>query len=847
MCTSHPAHASELRRRFELLRATGLYQDTDEAPPAIPDLPTQLGEFRLLRRLGSGGMGVVFAAEQGSLGREVAIKVVRPEFLFSPAARERFRRESEAIAKLEHPAIIPVLTHGEERGVPYYVMPLLRGSPADEVIRQFAGRDPRRLTAADLHGAIIHGDDRQATAAFAGTWWEACVRLMRHVALGLQHAHSRGIVHRDVKPSNIMLTTDGRALLFDFGLAHVRDDARITRSGAAPGSPAYMSPEQVRGRATDERTDVYSLAATLHHLLSLSCPFPIHDDEVLRARILAGTSEPLRHLGLPRELQLVLAAAMDVDREQRHASAAALAEDLQAVLERRPILARRLPMGLRLRRWCSRNRTAAVGVAALLALAAIVPGALWLQQRATNAALHAQTEKAQNQATRAERNFARSLTVIDEMLLRVGDEKLRNLPAAQAVAAELMQQAVDYFDLAAAEESDASGFRQRHIFAIQRLAAMRMDLGELATAEALAERSLQMLRKDGGVAGTDRARRAQAGMTLAVARLRGGKLNEAMAAVDVAEQELRDPPPDMEEVPGVRGRIATTRAGILEQCGDAAGARAAFTAALVAFREQARRGGPGARREAAVGAYNLARMLRRDNDTDAARELLAEATASLEGVDEHEGVWPTAAMIRALVQAELGLVHKAAGDLAGCANALTEAIAQGERLAARYPAVARLRRDLGGNRCNLAAVFTSRRDFATSRGLLVVAVAELERALRDEPGDGQTAKYLHNARQSLCAVLRESGDWAALADAAREFGRLPGEPAGPRGAARHLLRCAEQATGEAAAGLREEALLLLLESERRGWGSAKLDDVLYLPLQTDSRFVALRVRIGETR
>lgn len=375
LCAANPRHADEMRRRYELLRTTGLDRAPEFERESQTAIPERLGEFRLRQRLGSGGMGMVFAAEQASLGREVAIKVVRPELLFSDGARERFRREIEAVARLEHPAIVPVLTHGEDRGVPYYVMPLVRGCSCDEAIRRLAGRDPAQLTGADLYRAIVGTDapPSDASGTFTGSYWQACVRLMRQVALGLHHAHCRGIVHRDVKPSNILLTADGRALIVDFGLAHVRDDARITRTGATPGSPAYMSPEQVRGQASDARADVYSLAVTLQHLLGLACPFPIDDAEILRTRILAGRAEPLRSRSVPVELTVVLAAAMDLDPARRHTDAQALADDLQAVLERRPIGARPLSRYLRLSRWRQRHPALATGLGLGLLLLAGTP------------------------------------------------------------------------------------------------------------------------------------------------------------------------------------------------------------------------------------------------------------------------------------------------------------------------------------------------------------------------------------------------------------------------------------------------------------------------------------------
>src|SRR5690606_25638482 len=263
-------------------------------PVARPALPERLGEFRLVRRLGAGGMGVVFLAEHATLRREVALKVVRPELLIFEGARERFRREVEAIARLRHPGIVPIVAVGEECGIPFFAMELVEGRTAEDVTAALAGRDPASLSGEDLWQQVRGAHAGAAPAALQGAWWRVVVRLCAQVAHAMHHAHVRGIVHRDLKPSNIMLTPHGSALVLDFGLAWFDSSGKITRTGTELGSPAYMSPEQVRGEPLDRRTDVYSLGATLYQMLCLTPPFTGRDAHDLRGRVLAGVVPPLR-------------------------------------------------------------------------------------------------------------------------------------------------------------------------------------------------------------------------------------------------------------------------------------------------------------------------------------------------------------------------------------------------------------------------------------------------------------------------------------------------------------------------------------------------------------------------
>ncbi|MCB2020321.1 MAG: serine/threonine protein kinase, partial [Burkholderiaceae bacterium] len=456
LLTAHPNEASRVRRALEDLRRMELLETPE------PGMPEQLGDFTILEQLGAGGMGVVYRARQRSLDREVALKVVRPELLLFEGARERFRREIDAVARLDHASIVPILATGSAQGVPFYAMPLLHGRNGEELVEALAGRAPASLAGEDLRRALGPSlEEVDDEDAFAGSWWQTCVRLVRKAALGIHHAHTRGVLHRDLKPSNVLFTPTGNAVVIDFGLARAPADLQMTRTGTTAGSPVYMSPEQVRSEPCDERTDVYGLAATLHCLLSLAPPFSTGEPNALFDRILAGACTDLgRRDAAPVELRAVLACGMDIDRLHRYPSALAFADDLAAVLAGRPISARQLPAPVRLRRFVRRHPTgtAALGVAA--ASLVVLLAVLFWQQRAANrdiaaevrekerinAALSESNRVLQEQIARADRSVSISIDAVEGLLSNVVRDRLRNLPGTLRMGAEMMHQALALFD-----------------------------------------------------------------------------------------------------------------------------------------------------------------------------------------------------------------------------------------------------------------------------------------------------------------------------------------------------------------------------------------------------------------
>ncbi len=349
ICSENPEAGQELRERIGQLEQLG-FLGTPPAGAEAAWVPDRIGRYRLTGLLGQGGMGVVFRGVVVDSDQEVAVKLVRPDLLADARARERFRRETLLAARLSHPGICPVLEIGIDHDMPFLVMPLLHGRTLRALLRDPVVERDRVLD-----------------------WIEAAAR-------ALHAAHEAGLVHRDVSPSNLFVTDDGRLVLFDFGLAR---DMRgefdtVTRSHEQLGTLPYMAPEQLAGAARiDGRADLYSLGVVLYEALARRLPFVSESRSELSRMILAGESTRLRRLvrDLPRCLELVVHKAIDPDRAQRYSDAAAFADDLHRCREGRQVRARRLGFGVRSRRWVRHHPVAATALS-LLSTMLVMAGAL---------------------------------------------------------------------------------------------------------------------------------------------------------------------------------------------------------------------------------------------------------------------------------------------------------------------------------------------------------------------------------------------------------------------------------------------------------------------------------------
>ena len=327
-----------------------------EARLAAGEKP-QLGAFRIHREVARGGMGVVYEAEEIALQRRVALKVLHSGVSLSARELERFRREARTASRLSHPHIVPIFSVGELEGVPYYAMRFVDGHSLAELVRE------RRA-----------GGARPDRAYF-----DTVARWGHQVAAALSHAHRSGVVHRDVKPSNVLIDEAGAAWVTDFGLARQVTDETLTISGDLVGTLRYMSPEQARGGSVlDERTDVYSLGATLYELCSLHAPLGGEEREEILRQVLLEEPRPLRSLepGVPPALATIVHKALSKRAEDRYASTALMAEDLERFRGGREILARPPTAWELVRALDRRNRVlvrgAAIAIVVLVVLTTLI-------------------------------------------------------------------------------------------------------------------------------------------------------------------------------------------------------------------------------------------------------------------------------------------------------------------------------------------------------------------------------------------------------------------------------------------------------------------------------------------
>ncbi len=492
----HPEYAAQLRELLPALqalaqvgaeppRSTGvtpvkkytsetpvLREDTGETPVlrdrlGSPDLlPVTLGDFRLLREVGRGGMGIVYEAEQLSLGRRVALKVLPFASTLHPRQVQRFKNVAAAAASLHHEHIVPVYAVGCDRGVHFYAMQFLDG-----------------CTLAAHIGGLRQIQDKETGALSSSDYCTSAARLILQAAEALEYAHQGGVIHRDIKPANLML--DGRGWLWvtDFGLACCQGQAQLTGTGEQPGTLRYMSPEQALGSraVVDHRTDVYALGATLYELLTLEPAWPGTTRQELLDQITSGEPRPPRALDrtIPVDLETIVLKAMAHDAGNRYPTAREFADDIKRFLDDRPILARRPSLAERGKRWLRRHRTVAYAAAAVAVIAV--------------AALAVSTFLIARQRDLAEANAREARQVVDRMFTDVAEIWLARQSHLEHKHLEYLQRALAFYEKQMLQSGREPDVQLATGQAARRVGDIRQMLGDFDPAEAAYARADELL------------------------------------------------------------------------------------------------------------------------------------------------------------------------------------------------------------------------------------------------------------------------------------------------------------------------------------------------------------------
>ncbi|QEH35413.1 Serine/threonine-protein kinase PrkC [Aquisphaera giovannonii] len=742
-----PHLADELREQFALDAALPFEEtETSGLPPAgVPPAPADVPGYEIFEVLGRGGTGVVYRARQRSLNRPVALKMILDGSHSGARQAGRFRAEAEAIARLQHPGIVQIHEVGEHEGRPFLALEYVPGGTLDRA----------------LGGTPLPADRAAALA--------------EPLALAVEHAHGRGVVHRDLKPANVLLTAAGEPKIADFGLARiVAGDSNQTDSGAMVGTPSYMAPEQVDGGPgrVGPAADIYALGAILYEALTGRPPFRGESPVETLLQVRGADVVPPRRLrpDLPRDLETICLKCLEKDPRRRYATARALADDLRAFRDGRPIVARPVPAWERAWLWARRQRGAAAGLAlGALALLALLAGGVVhnLVLSRLNAKLERTNRELIDARAGAEENARDALAAISQLLVRVADERLAGVPEAEPVRRELLRDAIDRLGPLQRRSPSDPGARLEMGRAHLGIAAIHAALGEYARSREQFREAIGIL--EGLLAGhgasapiRDEVARAHLGLADLLPPAEGRP--HFLRAVELWE-------PAAESDPAARGRLAAAYLSVASsKDGFGIAPGASYCEKAVAMLEGLFRDAPEAyRSDLARAHHNLG---------------LAEGRAGrVAGAIEHyrraEGLWRAIPADRrpdvdqealATCQNALGLALQARpgateADLKEAEGLLREAVGSDRELVRRHPRLVKPRIGLAQAWSNLGSFYWFARRWREAEEAYASALRAAEEAARDFPEN----------RGLQVLLAHGHGD---LADARSKLGRIDEARAG---------------------------------------------------------------------
>ena len=768
-----------------------------DAPAPTTDFtspPRRLGDYELLRQIGRGGMGVVYEAQQQSLDRRVALKILPFASMLDRKQILRFQNEARAAAQLHHPNIVPIHGVGSDQGVHFYAMQFINGQSLRQVLENRSLADERKVTSKSesvhqsvstdaisnkisqsAHGKHVHdiSDTRAVTP------------LVVQAADALQTAHECGIIHRDIKPSNLLIDENGKLWITDFGLARSSMDDGVTATGDIIGTLFYMSPEQASGQSTlvDHRTDVYSLGVTLYELLTNRRPFEgTNHNDVLR-QIESGECKGVRHWApsIPKDLENVVAKAMATDREERYASAREMADDLERFHQGIPTVARPPSTAQRITKWARRHQRsvlAAIAVA-MLSIASLTTGIIILyQERAETAAALATSQANENLAEQrlelAKRNLEEARSAVDYLGARAA-ELLSHVPRTEFARRNLLESVLHYHERLLIQQNDSPQLRTDKAMTHAKMGAINEQLGDDQRASEQYKIACQLFTElldtaeDNEQYGREAARLATClnNHALVIARL--GRTDDAKARIAEAiktQQTLITESPKQSDL---QRSLATSwnNLGIIQADHDTAAARECYRSAIKILEQPASAAQDNSERLLTLATvYRNLSLLVKPDHLEEAIQWSQESIRLYEKLVESE---PTNLEYKAhLANSYSGLTSLLSKRPKQNMDKLLETYADAEQtqreLIQREPFRIDRRRELAITLNNRGLMETRLQRFEAAEKSLQSAIATQEQILEEVPGDLTGTSQLGGMHNNLGMVYQLQGEDQRAAD-----------------------------------------------------------------------------------